>query len=570
MINRRDLFKFAGGATVGAMLTPAPWRLITDTALWSENWPGVPRPARGEVSTRFTHCPLCPAGCAIRARCVAGQPFSLAGADGGLCPFGVTAHHLPYHPKRLFPSRDRQGAVLQATDEAAAAVSSAIAKCSSAERVAVLDLRPGRTASATYRRAMGTLKNGAYIAPAEPAVAVNLANARTILSLGAPLLDGWCAPSRAFAVRDQFRLIQAEPFESRTAALADVWLPIGPGSEEALALALAGRIPLREGAERTGLKVRQIGQLADELQNKGPALVIDPAMSPNVVALNIAIGAWGRTVVPRAMAPATPLAAIPDRSIRVLMIDESLPGEHVAWSEIEKKLVADDPLVVAFAFTPDGYAQHARFALPVPVFPEAAGDLAQSIDSPVPTFRLVSPLIGAPAGTVNPPEFVAKLAGFNASDALRERADEIHAAGKGRMAGLSTPLQQLSADEFWKALNSGDHWVGDEPKATAPKAEFQAAAPLVATSLTAVAAERALTDSPLLSKLYRESNLLLGPGRIAMHPDDAQARGLDAGARARLDVGAESRSVEVTLDPNLRPGIVLTAGIAGSAKVVRI
>ena len=32
---------------------------------------------------------------------------------------------------------------------------------------------------------------------------------------------------------ENFRLIQAEPLESRTASLADVWLPIRPGSEEA-------------------------------------------------------------------------------------------------------------------------------------------------------------------------------------------------------------------------------------------------------------------------------------------------------------------------------------------------
>src|SRR5674476_1414804 len=42
--SRRDIFKFAGGAVAGALFTPAPWRLITDTALWSENWPGLPQP----------------------------------------------------------------------------------------------------------------------------------------------------------------------------------------------------------------------------------------------------------------------------------------------------------------------------------------------------------------------------------------------------------------------------------------------------------------------------------------------------------------------------------------------
>ena len=89
---RRDLFKFVGGSAAGALLTPAPWRLITDTALWSENWPGIPRPAEGEIRARYTNCSLCPAGCAVRARCVGDQPVSLAGvkdhplSHGALCP----------------------------------------------------------------------------------------------------------------------------------------------------------------------------------------------------------------------------------------------------------------------------------------------------------------------------------------------------------------------------------------------------------------------------------------------------------------------------------------------------
>src|SRR5664279_4973852 len=117
--SRRDIFKFAGGAVAGALFTPAPWRLITDSALWSENWPGIPRPARGEIRAKFSNCALCPAGCAVRARCVGGQPVSLAGvpahplSQGALCAFGLTGHQLPYHPQRL-----KQGPV----EEAAAAL----------------------------------------------------------------------------------------------------------------------------------------------------------------------------------------------------------------------------------------------------------------------------------------------------------------------------------------------------------------------------------------------------------------------------------------------------------------
>src|SRR5450755_3603355 len=170
MTNRRDIFKFAGGAMAGALFTPAPWRLLTDTALWSENWPGIPRPARGEIRTRFTHCALCPAGCAVRARCVGEQPVSLAGVRGGLCPFGLTAHHLPYHPARL-----KQGRI----EEAAAAASRY-----GTDGLAVLDLNPGRTVSWTYRRAMASMK-GTYLAPEPLSAAYDLSAAKTVLSIGA-------------------------------------------------------------------------------------------------------------------------------------------------------------------------------------------------------------------------------------------------------------------------------------------------------------------------------------------------------------------------------------------------
>jgi hypothetical protein len=471
----------------------------------------------------------------------------------------VTAHHLPYHPRRL-----RQGNA----DAAAAAVAAAMRRRTAGERVAVLDLRPGRTASFTYRRAMAAC-GGSYLAPPRPGAVVNLRHARTVLSLGAPLLDGWCAPSRAFAARDRFRLIQAEPVESRTAVLADLWLPIAAGSEDALVLALAGRIPAAEAAEHTGLNVRQIEGLAGELRDNGPALVIDPGMSENVVALNVALGSWGKTVVKTG--PDLPsLPDVPDGSVRVLLIDESLPGGFLPWREIEKKLVADNPVVVAFAFSRDGYARHATHALPAPVFPEITDDVAPPVDSTAPMFRLVAPLIPALEGTVNPVQFVAKLAGFDASNALRERADAIHAAGHGTLVGESTPLRQMTADDFWKALNAGGCWVGEEPKSPAPKVEFEALTPRETTGLVAVAAERAIPDSPLLSKLYRESNLMLGPGRIAMHPDDARTRGLANGAQARLEVASESQVVEVVLDAKAPPGVVLTAGAAGVAKVVRI
>ena len=203
---RREILMFAGGSAVGVLFTPVPWRLVTDSALWSENWPDVPAPARGEIRTRFTNCSLCTAGCAVRARCVGDQPVELSGvaghplSNGALCAFGIAGHHLPY-----LPSRVKSGLV----SDAAAAVAQGIAQLRPGECVATLDLRPGRTASWTYRRAMAALPNGRYLAPSsfDPTVAVDLSKARTVLSFGVPVLDGWGTPGNVNAARENFRLI---------------------------------------------------------------------------------------------------------------------------------------------------------------------------------------------------------------------------------------------------------------------------------------------------------------------------------------------------------------------------
>ncbi len=582
-----------GGSAVGALFTPAPWRLITDTALWSENWPGIPRPARGEIRARFTNCSLCNAGCAVRARCVGDQPVAMAGASGGLCPLGLTAHQLPYHPARV-----RQGPV----KEAAAAVASAIAQCGSAERMAVLDLRPGRTASWTYRRAMASIPNGLYLAPPEPSVSVNLQNARTVLSLGAPLLDGWGTPAGIFAARDGFRLIQAEPVESRTAALADVWLPIQPGTGQALLQAVADGMSPTEAARITGLAADQVRSLVSEVRENGPSLVVDLGMSPAVVDLNVRLGGWGRTIAPRRdapvpeswkkAAPATGLGAVPDGSIRVLLIDESAPVAYLPWEDIEKKLAAN-ALVVAFAPWSEGYGRHALYVLPTAVYPEALDDIPPAIDSVAAMFRIATPLVAPPAGAVSPVDFIG-AAGHgpaqSASDALRERADAIDKAAHGSLVtyadGKSVAIKDLKADDFWKALTAGGRWVDDLERGgqSSPRPPVRPLPSELTTGqagdlshypLTIVSETRlAGLSSPSMSQIYQESNLRLAPNRIALHPSDAASLGVADDGRALLETPQGRREVLVTLDSSVRPGVVLVAGRAeigpSSAKVVRI
>jgi len=507
---RRDIFKFAGGAAAGALLTPVPWRLIKDSSLWSENWPGIPRPARGEIRSKTTNCALCPAGCPLRARCVGDQPVALTGAG---CAFGVAAHHLPYHPARL-----RQGPVEQAK--------AALAKRTPSEPIAVLDLNPGRTASWTFRRAMAAL-DGTYISPDPNPIAYDLHSVRTVLSVGAPLLEGWGTPANVLAAREKFYLVHAGAVETPTAMLADEWIR---------AEGLPDPLPRR-------------------LLENGPSLAVGDA--PGVAELNRKLGApvYTRPEAPvpdawkKQAAPVTALDAVPARGLRFLLIDESSAVTYIPWHLIEPKL-ASDAVVITFAVSRGGYARHATYALPAPVFPEITEDIPAAIDQTTQVFRLAAPLVPPPPAVVNASELVAALADIPAAAALRERADFIH---------MQSPAHP-TPDAFWQALVDGYIWRGS-PSLPAQSSPTQ---PRPAHDLPLTAVPAPWTPallSPLMTKLYEESNLRLPPNAVALNPRDAAA----LPSRAVLQTLHGKCTVRVVPDASVPPGIVL----AGSSPGIR-
>jgi len=376
---RRDLLKFAGGCAAGALLTPLPWRAVADTAILTQTWPGVPIPARGEVSIRATNCALCTAGCPVQARMIGEHPISLIGKPGSpLCALGLAGHQMPYHA----------GRVLTGDPERAAA---AIREARGA--IAVLDLRPDRTASWTYRRAMRSIPNGLYIKPQRLLQAVNLSAAKTVVSFGVPVLDGWGTPGNVLALRDQFELIRLAANDPPAAALSKKLRP--------------------------------------------PVLVLSANESPDQLNLNARFGALGVTVIKRTevpvppawsrqAAPVTYIANVPEQSIGALLIDESAPDLAIPWNAIAPKL-APNAVVVTFTSSLEGYARYSHHVLPVSVYPERVEDIPPAIDSVQSTFRVTTPLVTAPNGMVDPATFIARLANLDASNALKERAE---AAGK--------------------------------------------------------------------------------------------------------------------------------------------
>jgi anaerobic selenocysteine-containing dehydrogenase len=705
---RRNLLKFVGGSAAGVLLTPIPWKMLDDVAIWTQNWSWIPRPLKGEIQTRFTTCTLCPAGCGVRARCVASQPVSLSGvaahpvSRGAICPVGIGGHHLPYHPARLLQpvrmSRENGNErpvpiSLDAAIDAIARVAEETRASGLKQTVAVLDQRPGRTMSLLYRRFVGGLKSGIYLT--SPSAegrgfdtlqrmlldpwghpGFDIENTATLLSFGAPILDGWGAPGRVAEIADaraggsggrRLKLIQVEPRRSRTAAAADLWIPIRPGTETALALGLAhvliqeklydektvreqaidfesgegssylslvGKFTPDAVSRITGVSAERIAEIARELAQRSPAVAVgggDPGGGPlgeeeerAIWGLNFLLGSVGKTggVVARRDVPEDPaligdgLAAItriedvPDRSIRLLIMDPAGSGSAVPWKLLEKKLVQQTALVVSLTPVLAGDARRANLVIPTPAYMEALEEASTPIDSGVSTFSISQPLLPVPAGVTEPPQFIQRLAAAlslsitsggescTLADCLKRRAEVIHKSGRGSVFtpqdGKSAGIAGIdSPDKFWKLLNDGACWVdaGPDP-APLPrcsligkeKDSFSAMARAGEGRLPSEQGSeseypvilmpyglRAATDdtqvSPLMTKLYQESGLRRLQNQADINPETAGTLGLTNRRGALIETPSGSLRVEVRFDPGVMPGVIHVAvGPAGALK----
>ena len=106
-IDRRCFLSFAIGGAAGTALSPLPWKLIDDFAIWSQNWPWTPVPEHGEATYAKSTCTLCPGGCGISVRLVGERVVKIEGLkghpvnDGGICDLGAAGVQFLYGPTRV-------------------------------------------------------------------------------------------------------------------------------------------------------------------------------------------------------------------------------------------------------------------------------------------------------------------------------------------------------------------------------------------------------------------------------------------------------------------------------------
>ncbi|NTW36352.1 MAG: molybdopterin oxidoreductase, partial [Syntrophobacteraceae bacterium] len=104
----RRAFLFTAGAIGGTLVTPLPWKLADDSAIWSQNWRWRPSPQRGEITKAPSICTLCDGGCGIQARLVDNKRAILIEGTsshpvnrGGICALGAAGLQFVYASYRI-------------------------------------------------------------------------------------------------------------------------------------------------------------------------------------------------------------------------------------------------------------------------------------------------------------------------------------------------------------------------------------------------------------------------------------------------------------------------------------
>jgi anaerobic selenocysteine-containing dehydrogenase len=290
-----------------------------------------------------------------------------------------------------------------------------------------------------------------------------------VLSFGGALLEGWDAPVHTMRAFGEFRqgrvgrrgkLVQVEPRLSPTAAAADEWIPVHPGTEGLLAMGVAGALVAeglfdeefvtrrthgfeaeddangmqREGlrellareyslqrvSEATGVSVNVILRLARELAAARPGLAIGPRRGPLLPGrlfdhlaarqLNALVGnidGPGGLLLPE-QAPLPPLAELADDSVAAAGLEQQrLDGAGREGLE----LAVGDPEGLAEALLA-GAPYPAEALLLVEADPAFASFAPEAFERAIESVPLVVALAGMPGDTALFSDWILPTAHF--------------------------------------------------------------------------------------------------------------------------------------------------------------
>jgi anaerobic selenocysteine-containing dehydrogenase len=274
-IDRRSFLGLGLGAVAGAAVSPAGMKLTDDSSIMSQNWFGLlPEPKDGEVTFENSVCSICKGSCGITIKKVAGRAIKIEGQNdhpintGGICLHGIAGLQYLYDPSRIKSPLKKNGKKFEqiSWEEAVSHIAEKLKSIQDQKRtesIACISGNDEGSVSELFKRFLKVIgSNNFYSVPSMETTWDNIAsnmhgknnslsfdieNANFILSFGSGFIEGWGSPVHCFktnAARKEknVKLFQIEPRLSNSAASADKWIPIKPGTEADLALGLCNII----------------------------------------------------------------------------------------------------------------------------------------------------------------------------------------------------------------------------------------------------------------------------------------------------------------------------------------
>ena len=273
-IDRRNFLALGFGAVAGTVLSPMPWKMTDDSAIWTQNWPWTPVPEDGEATYSSTVCTLCPGNCGISVRKINDRAVKIEGQDGypvndgGICALGLSGLQLLYGPARIeTPIKKVNGQWKKITwDDAVSLVCeklNLLRNQNNAKSLACISGSNSGVINALFERFLKVYGSPNMISVpsiqdsyklvasvmngVKADVGFDLENTDCLLSFGSGIIDGWGSPVRMLQANSilknkKAKVVQFDSRLSHTAAIADSWVPVKPDSYADLAYGIANVI----------------------------------------------------------------------------------------------------------------------------------------------------------------------------------------------------------------------------------------------------------------------------------------------------------------------------------------
>ena len=438
-IKRRDFLRVLGVSGAGAGLvgcsTDQVEKLIPYVTAPEEITPGV-------ATWYSTVCGECSAGCGAWVKTREGRATKLEGnpnhpiSGGALCSRGQSAVQGLYDPDRLTQPMRRAGEAYEpiSWEAAESLLSDGIRAAGS--NVVLVSGKTGPTLFALQEQLVeglggqrieyeaaseAPLREAARMAFGSDAVpAYDFESAGIVFSFGADFLGSWVSPvehARGFARASgadeggKSRFVFIGPRLSLTGQNADEWVPVGPGTEGLVALAIANIISRGGGdagpyaellaaydprsvSVQVGISVETLETLASRFVSEGPGLAVGPGVAcqgRNATAVNLAVlvlnavgGAVGETLLPGQAHLSAAAAAAGDLlgalnsmlsgQVGALILHKTNPAYTLPPEAGFSEALASVPFSVAIADRLDETASQVDLVLPDQHFLECWGD----------------------------------------------------------------------------------------------------------------------------------------------------------------------------------------------------